>query len=125
MSGGLDDFIAYNPLIGNVSGNPTERIPPVKRQKTDYGFALPVMDPAIDVQWLPGTCRKKGLGGHGVYKRYFSAVIRDAGFPSEVPAEAVEGIADIFDQEALWETGSGSFILATNCSIIAAILQPL
>lgn len=39
--------------MGTVQGYPAERIAPVKRQKIDEGPVLPVMAPAIDVNWFP------------------------------------------------------------------------
>lgn len=48
------------------------------------------------MQWLPGTTCKAIFEVNGDYKRYLGMVDDAAGFPSEISAEAVDGIDDLF-----------------------------
>lgn len=94
----------------------------MKGQTIYDGPVLPEMAPAIDVQWISGTTCQTIFGVQGNDKRYFG-VVDDADFLSEVPAEVVENIDDIFSQKALWKSGGGLFFSATACLVIARALQ--
>lgn len=53
------EFISYNFARCTVHGYDPAKIGPENRQKVDHGSMMPVMEPAIDVNWLPGFPRKK------------------------------------------------------------------
>lgn len=57
-SSGPDGFISCDFFTSTVQGYPAERAPPVKRQKVDDGPVMPVMAPAIHVNWISGVARK-------------------------------------------------------------------
>lgn len=49
----------------------------------------------------------------------------DGDLPNHDPADVVDNLHAILAQEALWETGGGSFFKAGNRSIIVTALEQL
>lgn len=53
MSGCSDYFVAYDIATDTVQGYPAKQIAPLKLQKVSEGPVVPVMAPAVDMNWLP------------------------------------------------------------------------
>lgn len=94
----------------------------MKRQKADDGPIFLEMAPTVDVQWLPEATFKTILEFQSDDNLYLG-VVDDESFGSEVLAEEVEDIDDIFAQERLRETAGGSFFSDTDRTAIAASIQ--
>lgn len=64
---------------------------------------MPVMAPAVAINWFPGVvCKGFSEVGHD-YQRCRGIIDNDAGQAGEVPADVVYNIDDVLAQEALWE----------------------
>lgn len=74
LSGGLHDFAAYNIFTGDACSYHGKRLAPLKREKIDDGPLLPLIAPAVRVQYLPVTTRKKLFHVRGDYEIHIEAV---------------------------------------------------
>lgn len=106
---------SYDFATGISQCYPAERIAPVERQTVDDGPTVPVMTPAIDVDWLPGIARKIISKADRDYQHYSGATDHDAGQPADVPADAVYNVM----RRGHFGGDDGSSSTADNPSVIA------
>lgn len=79
----------------------------VNPQTTVDGPMLSVVLTAVEVQWPSATTGKTIFKAQSNYKWYFVVGDDDAGFSTDVLAEAVEKIDEKIAKGALWETSDG------------------
>lgn len=73
----------------------------MKRQKVDDGAVVPVLVPAVDVNWLPGVTRKKISRFESDYERYCAVNNYGRSLPDNVPDDVFDYLEVIFAQEEL------------------------
>lgn len=73
----------------------------MKRQTVDDGPMVPILSPAVDMNWLPGVARNTFCDVEYHYRRCRGRVDENAGQPGDVLADLVDDFDDIFGQEAL------------------------
>lgn len=122
LSGGTDNLIACDFATGAVQGYPDERLALLKRQKVDDNPVVPVLEPAVGVNWLLGVTRRAISDVAREYRQKREVVDDGGDLPADFLAEAVDDLDDIFVQEALWKTGGGSFFTAGDRPVLATAL---
>lgn len=114
-SGGLDEFVAYEPTMGLVRGYLASRVNRVTLQELSDGPVIPVLASAVDVKWLRNVARKANFDVQREYRWYCDVFNEDDGFSSDVPAVVVDYFTYIFAQEVLWNTDGGCSFLEDDC----------
>lgn len=88
-------------------------------------MVVPVMEPEVDVNWLPNVTCKTISDVQPGYRLYRSVDDEDGGFPSNVAPELADNIGDTFAQDALWESGGDSSFSVDDHLVTATALQCL
>lgn len=97
----------------------------MKRQKVDNGAVVPIMVPAVDVNWLSGISGKTFSEVERYYRRYRDIIDGGSGQPADVTADLVDDLDDVFAQDALWERDAGSSFTVVDHSVITTALSRL
>lgn len=121
----LYDFLACNFATDTVESYPIEISTQVKRQEVDYEPVGPVLAPAIEARWLHGVTHTIIFDVKRDHRRYPGSVTDDGRLSADVLADVGDDLNDVFAQEALCETGHGSFTTAGDLSVIATALAML
>lgn len=108
-----------------MHGYQAQRPTSVNCQKIDDGPVLPVLVPFDDASRLPGVTCYKIFDVERVYRRYRSVVNVCGDVPDDFTVDVVDDFDDIFEQEALPETGGGSSFLPNDLSVSSTALQRL
>lgn len=78
-SGCSDLFVAYYFVTGTVQRYLVELTAPLKLYTVDAGPLVPLMAPALNLNWLPGVSRKKVFKVGYDYRRYCVIIHDDSG----------------------------------------------
>lgn len=84
-----------------MHGYNAERIASVKLQNVNGGVVLPVMKPAVNVDWLPGAACRATYDIECDYQWYRGAVCRAPGPPADIPADIAGDPNDRFTQKVV------------------------
>lgn len=86
---------------------------------------VPILEPVIVLNWLPGLICKTILDAERDYRQYRAGVADDGDLPAYVPAAVSDYFDNLFSRKADWETGGDYFSTAVDFSIIFIILEQL
>lgn len=98
---GLDGLFSYDFDLGSLQSYRAERFAPMKRQKNNDDYAVPILAPALDIHWPLSVAGNTISIAELVYRRYLGVGYNGVGLPADVPADVAEEFDDIFAQEAI------------------------
>lgn len=117
--GDTDDVLRYEFDTGTVQRYPDERVTLLKRPNDTDGPSLLMLAPAGNVNWFTGVNRRKNIDSECYCWRYRGVIDDDEELPGDVPAKVVDGVDNIFAQNALWKTSGGSFFTVGIRSVVS------
>lgn len=125
VSVGSNDFVFYCFDMSTVQGYPAERIAVVKRQKVDDGPVVPIMTPAVDVNWLSDLTPKATSKLERDYEQNRDMRDDDESQLANVSANVVSALDVTSTHETLWKRNGGPSLTADDRLIKTTVLARL